>query len=124
MTKEEFVKKLTDSVKVGDVFDNPGGGTSTIENIDRNRIKYRRGKSHIYFYFEDMYDAYHQFPNGFSSTDLKKFRPNVYDSNARPAGHGCNCTFLMMMLKAMGIVKQIEGRKEKPQDLPFRIKIN
>jgi len=70
-----------------------------------------------------MYDAYHQFPNGFSTTDLKKFRPNVYDSNARPAGHGCNCTFLMMMLKEMGIVKQIEGSM-KPRDLPFRVKIN
>lgn len=35
MTKEEFVKKLTNSVKVGDVFENPGGGTSLIEKNRR-----------------------------------------------------------------------------------------
>lgn len=127
MTKEKFVKKLTDSVKVGDVFDNPGGGTSTIKSINTSEngfITYVRGKSNIYFHFDDMYDAYNQFPHGFSSTDLKKFKPKIFDSKAEPTGHGCNCTFLMLMLKAMGIVKQIEGRKEKPQDLPFRVKIN
>ena len=123
MTKEEFVKKLTDSVKVGDVFDNPGGGTSTIESIEGNTIKYKRGTHDIKITMDDMYDAYNQFLNGFSCTDLKKFRPNVYDSKARPAGHDCNCTFLMMMLKQMGLVKQIEGSM-KPKDLPFREKIN
>ena len=126
MTKEEFVKKLTDSVKVGDVFDNPGGGTSLIEIInirEKGFIKYKRGKSHIYFHFDDMYAAYRQFPHGFSSNDLKKFKPGIFDSKATPAGHDCNCTFLMMMLKEMGIVKQIEGSM-KPRDLPFRVKIN
>lgn len=71
-----------------------------------------------------MYDAYNQFPHGFSSTDLKKFKPKIFDSKAKPAGHSCNCTFLMMMLKMMGIAKQIDGRRVKPQDLPFRVKIN
>lgn len=126
MTKEEFVKKLTDSVKVGDIFDNPGGGTSTIECIDTSEkgfIKYKRGKSHIYFHFDDMYDAYNQFSHGFSTTDLKRFRSEIYDSKAKPAGHDCNCSFLMMMLKEMGIVKQIEGSM-KPKDLPFKVKIN
>ena len=69
-----------------------------------------------------MHNAYNQFPNGFSSNDLKSFDPEVFKLEA--GGHGCNCTFLMMMLKEMGIVKQIEGRRGKPQDLPFRVKIN
>lgn len=119
MTKEEFVKKLTDSVKVGDVFDNPGGGTSLIEKIEDGRITYARGeyKGNINIDIDVMYNAFAHFPKGFSSNDLeplhKQFRT-----------HRCNRTFLMMMLKAMGIVKQIEGRREKPQDLPFRVKIN
>lgn len=117
MTKEEFVKKLTDSVKVGDVFDNPGGGTSTIESIKGNTIKYKRGTHDIQISMDVMYNAFVYFPNGFSSNDLRPLH-NQFKN------HGCNCTFLMMMLKAMGIVKQIEGRKEKPQDLPFRVKIN
>lgn len=125
MTKEEFVKKLTDSVKVGDVFDNPGGGTSTIECIDTSEngfIKYKRGKNfRPKIKFESMHDAYSQFPNGFSTNDLKNFNPEVFKLEA--GGHGCNCTFLMMMLKQMGIVKQIEGSM-KPKDLPFRVKIN
>lgn len=64
-----------------------------------------------------MYNAFAHFQKGFSSNELeplhKQFRT-----------HNCNRTFLMMMLKQMGIVKQIEGRKETPRDLPFRVKIN
>ena len=118
MTKEEFVKKLTDSVKVGDVFDNPGGGTSLIEKIEDGRITYARGeyKGNIYIDMDVMYNAFVHFPKGFSSNDLKPF-DNQFKN------HGCNCTFLMMMLKEMGIVKQIEGSM-KPRDLPFRVKIN
>lgn len=63
-----------------------------------------------------MYNAFVHFPNGFSSNDLKPFHKQFKN-------HGCNCTFLMMMLKVMGIVKQIEGSM-KPRDLPFRVKIN
>lgn len=119
MTKGEFVKKLTDSVKVGDVFDNPGSGTSLIKKIKDGRITYARGeyKGNINIDIDVMYNAFAHFPNGFSSNDLRPLDKQF-------KSHGCNCTFLMMMLKAMGIVKQIEGRREKPQDLPFRVKIN
>lgn len=64
-----------------------------------------------------MYNAFAHFQKGFSSNELeplhKQFRTHRYN---RP--------FLMMILKEMGIVKQIEGRKETPRDLPFRVKIN
>ena len=116
MTKEEFVKKLTDSVKVGDVFDNPGCGTSTIQRIEDDTITYMRGTHDINLSIDVMYNAFIHFPNGFSSNDLRPY-------NSQFKNHGCNCTFLMMMLKAMGIVKQIEGSM-KPRDLPFRVKIN
>lgn len=118
MTKEEFVKKLTGSVKVGDVFDNPGGGTSLIKKIEDGRITYARGKykGKIYIDMDVMYNAFVHFPKGFSLNDLEPL-----DKQFRI--HNCNRTFLMMMLKAMGIVKQIEGSR-KPKDLPFRVKIN
>lgn len=119
MTKEEFVKKLTNSVKVGDVFDNPGGGTSLIEKkIEDGRITYARGeyKGNINIDIDIMYNAFAHFQKGFSSNELeplhKQFRTHRYN---RP--------FLMMILKEMGIVKQIEGSM-KPRDLPFRVKIN
>lgn len=119
MNKEEFTNKLLQSVKVGDVFDNPGGGTSKIEKIGDGKITYARGKyiGNIKIDIDVMYNTLVHFPNGFSSNDLKPFHKQFRN-------HSCNCTFLMMMLKEMGIVKQIEGRRLKPQDLPFGVKIN
>jgi len=45
-----------------------------------------------------------------SSVDLKTDNPSVFDSQARPAGHSCNCTFLFMVLHQMGIASNVHGR--------------
>jgi hypothetical protein len=57
-----------------------------------------------------MFDAYARFKGGqMSSSDLKKIKPAVFDSQARPAGHSCNCTFLFMVLKEIGLITRIQG---------------
>lgn len=123
MNKDDFIQKICKNVKVDDVLRNPGGGTSKIININKERIQYQRGKTkNFYLKFDDMYAALQQFPDGFSSKDLKGFRPDVFDTHARPAGHDCNCTFLMLILEEIGLVEKIEGTGKRGH--PFYVEIN
>jgi hypothetical protein len=109
---ENFCITLWKTICIGQVFDNPGrkGTTSTIIEIDTLKIVYQRKKSYISITFKTMYDVYKDFQGKkCSSNDLKRYDPEVFDSNARPAGHSCNCTFLFRIFEALGIVTEIEG---------------
>ena len=46
-----------------------------------------------------------------STSDLKKYKSQVFDSNSN--GHNCNCTFLFMVLKEMKLLKNIDGKGVK-----------
>jgi hypothetical protein len=39
----------------------------------------------------------------------KSRQRDIFDSNARPAGHSCNCTFLFLVLKEIGLCGEIKG---------------
>jgi hypothetical protein len=97
------------SFAVGDMFNNPGGGTSIIISLNQNNICYRRKNSKITVSLLELYNAYQAFKGmRCSSTDLKAYNPGVFDSKF--GGHSCNCTFLFMILERMKLSSAIQGR--------------
>jgi len=111
MTLEEFVERIRTALPVGSILENPGGGTSTIIAHSPSFITYRRGKSSIRVAHESLFKAYTAFlGRQLSSSDLKVFAPNVFDSAARPAGHSCNGTFLLLLLRHLGLAGDIQGK--------------
>jgi len=107
----EFKQRMHTSIPVETVLKNPGGGTSIILSYPSDGVRYKRGNSTIHVSLRDLFDGYTRVKTGqLSSNDLKQANPPVFDSQARPAGHSCNCTFLFMALQKMGIVSQIYGR--------------
>ena len=112
---------IINNISVGDIFNNPGGGTSTIININSSFIKYLRGKSQIKLFMEDIEDVYKIFKDKQVSTSmLKDFKPNVFDSLNN--GHSCNATFLFCILNHIGLLKDgINGSGTKGH--PFYVTI-
>lgn len=111
MTLDEFSLKLSLAVTPGMIFVNPGGGTSVVASFGNGKISYRRKSSTMTITIRSLYDAFFMFRNSrISSPDLKARWPAVFDSQARPAGHSCNVTFLFLCLKKMGIVSEILGQ--------------
>jgi hypothetical protein len=45
---DNFIENILEYISVGDIIENPGGGTSTIMSISKNKICYKRGNSNIY----------------------------------------------------------------------------
>ena len=118
----EFVLSLKAAFPVGVIIDNPGGGTSTIAGYSESRVSYVRGKSKITVAFADLHDAYLAFAGKeASSSQLKTFRPSVFDSAARPFGHGCNCTFLLRVLGQLGLSSTVAGAGVR--NSPFSVKV-
>jgi hypothetical protein len=123
MTRQEFIHAARIALPSGYMFDNPGGGTSRILSVDEKAITYLRRNSSIRVQFADLFRAYDQFKGRkVSSTDLRGFAPAVFDSNARPAGHSCNCTFLFHLLQRLSLTDgPLEGRGVRGD--PFSISI-
>src|SRR3990172_9929658 len=110
MTLDKFVAAVKLAFPVGTVIENPGGGTSTIVGYSNMNISYVRGRSTIAVAFSDLYETYAKFKGQHvSSTELRAFRPSVFDSAARPAGHSCNCTFLFRVLEKLNLSGPITG---------------
>ncbi len=116
MTKEQFIEQLIDAIPEGTVFDNPGGGTSTIIKVGDDKLSYLRGKSRIYLPYSAMFEAVSMYwGKTMTSSDLKQHQPEVFDSLHN--GHSCNCTSLFMILEQMGLIDggiQGEGRSGSP----------
>jgi hypothetical protein len=111
VTSTEFEKAIKEHIQPGLILKNPGDGTSTIKGYTDNKVSYLRGNSTIYVALDDLYKAYSRFRGQrVTSSDLRTFAPHVFDSNARPAGHSCNCTFLFLILGRLNLAGQIEGR--------------
>ena len=120
MRYHEFCRKITETLPVGTMLPNPGGGNSTIVSYTPRKVVYQRGNSRIYVAFEDLYNAYDTFRGEtLDSTTLRGLNPGVFDS--KQSGHSCNCTFLFMVLKAIGVVNRIEGAGKRGN--PFRVTI-
>jgi hypothetical protein len=92
------------------VFTNPGGGTSTISKVKPDRIVYKRGNSRMTMHLSDLHNVYTEFGSidKLTSTDLKLYKPEVFDSKGN--GHSCNCTFTFMVLNKLGLSTEIFGK--------------
>ena len=116
----EFRKQLIFALPKGKVLKNPGKGISIIKSISTDGIYYIRGNSTFHISINEIYEAYKRFQGkNVSSTQLKELKPYVYDSSIN--GHSCNCTFLFLILKEMGIVDTINGKGVKGD--PFYVEI-
>ena len=110
MDLSEFKQRMRTTIPVDTSFENPGGGTSIILSYTEDNVRYKRGSSTISISFRDLFDGYAGAKSGRISTkDLRKANPSVFDPQARPAGHSCNCTFLFMVLLRLGLVTEIHG---------------
>ncbi len=111
MKSSEFNELIEASIPVGTILENPGKGTSEISGYSDKNISYIRRKSTIRVAFKDLFNAYSHFRGQqVSSSMLKDFESKVFDSNARPAGHSCNCTFFFLILVRLNLAGKIEGK--------------
>jgi hypothetical protein len=116
----QFYQRITSSVPVGTILQNPGDGTTEIKSSTEKNLTYKRGNSNISVAMRDLYDAYRHFQGTtVSSSDLRRFAPSVFDS--KQSGHSWNCTVLFMLLREAGIVARIQGKGQKGS--PFRVYI-
>ena len=110
MTLDEFRRQIMATLPCGTELSNPGGGTSRIKSYSDHNITYVRRSSSITVKFEGLFSAYNSFRGkAVSSSDLRGYAPNIFDSKARPAGHSCNCTFFFMAAVALNLADRIEG---------------
>jgi len=120
MLYNEFCRRVTTALPVGTELPNPGGGTSTIVSYTARNVTYRRGQSNISVALEDLYRAYQTFRGTtLTSPQLKSYQPRVFDSTQ--SGHSCNCTFLFLILQAIGVVDRITGLGQRGH--PFQVVI-
>jgi len=99
---------IISAIFVGEVLQNPQSGTSTISKITDDYIEYIRGKSHMRLPINTFLAVIHAFAGKkCSSTDLRCYMPEVFDSHNPhgPKGHSCNCTFLFMLSEKLGIIE-------------------
>lgn len=101
---------LFDAVKQGDVFQNPGGGTSIVKKVTDKMISYVRGHSTIYLPVNIFNDVCRDFKGkSCSSNNLKNYLPSIFCS--KHGGHSCNCTFLFSLAVKMGLTNDgISGK--------------
>ncbi len=106
-----FKERFERSLPVGAIIQNPGGGSSEVVSYNNDAVAYRRGKSTMRASLRVFFEAYVKHSGGsVSSRELKSYLPEVFDSEARPAGHSCNCTFLFAALQLMGLAGELSGR--------------
>lgn len=123
MNYENFVTQVVNSFPVGIVIKNPAKGTSLILINNGIKISYKRGKSTISVKLIDLFEAYIKFKGiQLTTRELKIFKPEVFDSSARPAGHSCNCTILFRVLEGLQLCDPIMGAGVRGN--PFSVKIN
>jgi len=122
MNLDNICGLIKKSFPVGSIIQNPGGGTTTIVGYNDKKLSYIRKNSRMYLPYQTILSVFEKF-NGkrVTTKDLKKFFPKVFDSQARPAGHSCNCTTLFMVLGGIGLAGKIEGSGKK--GYPFQILI-
>ncbi len=115
-------EQIREAIRVGDVFQNPGGGTSAVTRVEADFVQYRRGTSDIRLKFEHMEQAYEKFRGKTVTTvDLQELQPEVF--NSRRNGHSCNCTFLFMLFEKAGLTSGgIKGKGVRGNPYKIRLK--
>ena len=105
----ELYKMINENFSIGQIFNNPGKGTSTIVSITDMNITYKRGSSNIAIKHSDINKVYVEFRNReCSSNDLKELDESIFSSDS--GGHSCNCTFLFLLLNHLNLSSEIMGR--------------
>jgi hypothetical protein len=122
MNIELFFDLIYKNIHIGDNFANPGGartgyGYRTVKTINMNEIIYVNSGTNseglITLPIQIFYEVIYEFQSSYCYTSqLKKFRPKVFDSTARPAGHSCNCTFLMSISDKLGFLASGHGNEQ------------
>jgi hypothetical protein len=115
MEYRQFYQKIKLALPEGTILENPGSGTTTIMSYTDSNLVYKRGNSLISVAITHLFQAYKEFRGrDVNSTDLRKFAPRVFNSEAN--GQSSNCTLFFMILKMTGIVDRIkgEGRRGSP----------
>jgi hypothetical protein len=103
MKKASLQSELLEHIKVGDIFDNPGGGTSVVVSVNNEKIGYVRKNSAMYLTISAFIDTCSFFQGKRCSTsDLKKYNPEVFSSKHN--GHDCHCTFLFSLAERLGLL--------------------
>jgi hypothetical protein len=113
-----FAQKFKQTLTVGTILPNPGGGTSEVLHYTDETVIYRRGKSQIRASLRVFHTACERFwGRRMTSSDLRQCFPSTFDS--KHSGHSCNCTFLFMALQMMSLVTEIHGEGKK--NAPFYV---
>jgi len=111
LTLCEFQNEIVNKIPIGTELENPKKGLSTVCKFSDKNIYYIRGKSTICVAFSSLFKAYaHYKGRHVSSSELRHYAPEIFNSNARPSGHSCNCTFFFMLLSTIGLAGNIEGK--------------
>jgi hypothetical protein len=111
MDFSEFVSAFHEQIKVGSIFQNPKKGDSTVISVKNGIVKYNRKKYSFSISIEVLYQSYSSFiGRKMSTNDLKAYKPEIFDTKARPAGHDCNTTFLLCVLVQMNLAKSVDGK--------------
>ena len=100
MNGKDLVEQINSDLKIGEVLNNPGSGTSTILSVLGSSVVYKRGITPIKYFYDDIILAYDKFKNKLCTTkDLKEFNPKVYGSK------GCNSTFFFQLLERLDLTE-------------------
>ncbi len=98
------IQKVKRSTYVGEVFQNPKKGTSTVTRISDCCIYYIRGKSTIPLPINAYIDVCKKYKGQICcSTDLINYLPNVFSTKHN--GHDCNRTFLFLLAEKMQLLE-------------------
>lgn len=120
MTVEEFGERLAAALPPGAVRPNLGKGTTTIKGYRRGQVIYQRANSRFSVACADLLDSYQRFQGQrVSCNDLRDYRPHIFDNRARPSGHSCHATFLLIALLELGLAEDLQG-SGKPKN-PFSV---
>jgi len=119
---------LMSAISVGEIFQNPKSGTSTISSVTDKNITYIRGRTSINFPISVFFSVVNEFAGKkCSSSNLKEYMPEIFDSNPSinnvKAGHSCNCTFLFLLAEKMGLIEngiQGKGKRGNPFFVIFK----
>lgn len=104
MDFDTFKKEVKKKIPVDTVLENPKKGTSTIMPYSNDKISYKRGDSTIKVSLYDLFNSYSHFRGQkVTSKKLCSYARSVYFNKE------CNCTFLFMVLKCIGLIDKIHG---------------